>query len=46
MAFLLQPGAGRYDPPGLILDSVTAALQRARPPSAERPAFGFKRISK
>jgi hypothetical protein len=41
MPFLLQPGAARFDPPGLILDATEAAIQRALRLSAERPALGL-----
>lgn len=49
MAFLLQPGIARLDPPGLVLDAAGAALQRAQRLAAARLALGFlgrKRIAK
>jgi hypothetical protein len=41
MAFLLQPGAARFDPPGLMLDAAEAALQRAQRLAAHRLVLGF-----
>lgn len=41
MAFLLQSGTARLDPPGLVLDATEAALQRAQRLAAERLALGF-----